>query len=118
MKFDHAGFAQEWVQAWNSHDLERILAHYEEDVTLVSPVAREIFGAERGMVRGKPELRRYFARGLERLPNLTFRLQRVYSGVDSVVVEYSRDDGRHAAEFMAFANSGRVVQVVAHYASE
>jgi predicted HD phosphohydrolase len=24
-------FAEDWVAAWNSHDLGRILEHYEED---------------------------------------------------------------------------------------
>ena len=24
-------FAAEWIAAWNSHDLERILAHYTDD---------------------------------------------------------------------------------------
>ena len=32
-------FAQEWVDAWNSHDLERIMSHYDDDVALTSPVA-------------------------------------------------------------------------------
>jgi ketosteroid isomerase-like protein len=24
-------FASEWIEAWNSHDLDRILAHYSDD---------------------------------------------------------------------------------------
>ena len=24
-------FAREWVEAWNDHDLDRVLAHYAED---------------------------------------------------------------------------------------
>ena len=31
-------FAMEWVAAWNSHDLERILAHYEDDFEMSSPI--------------------------------------------------------------------------------
>ena len=30
--------ATEWVAAWNSHDLERILAHYAHDVVFSSPL--------------------------------------------------------------------------------
>ena len=33
-------FAEHWVQAWNSHDLDAIVSHYEDDVVLVSPNAR------------------------------------------------------------------------------
>jgi ketosteroid isomerase-like protein len=35
-------FAEHWVQSWNSHDLDEIMSHYEEDVVLVSPVAAQL----------------------------------------------------------------------------
>ena len=35
-------FAREWVDAWNAHDLERILSHYAPDVVLRSPVAARL----------------------------------------------------------------------------
>ena len=25
-------FAKEWVAAWNAHDLDRVLSHYENDL--------------------------------------------------------------------------------------
>ncbi len=28
------GLAENWIKAWNAHDLDRIMAHYEEDVEL------------------------------------------------------------------------------------
>jgi len=31
---DFVSHAQEWIAAWNAHDLERILAHYADDVEL------------------------------------------------------------------------------------
>ena len=49
-------FAQDWVDAWNSHDLERILAHYDDQVLLVSPIALKLLGGD-GTVRGKAALR-------------------------------------------------------------
>jgi len=30
-------FAREWVAAWNAHDLDRIMYHYEEEVELIFP---------------------------------------------------------------------------------
>lgn len=32
---DH--FAREWIEAWNAHDLERILSHYTEEFRMSSP---------------------------------------------------------------------------------
>ena len=37
MPTDHRDFAKEWVEAWNSHELERVLSHYDDAVTLISP---------------------------------------------------------------------------------
>jgi len=62
-------FAQDWVDAWNGHDLERILSHYDDEVLLTSPVALKLLNGE-GTVRSKAALRDYFLRGLQAFPNL------------------------------------------------
>ena len=114
---DTTAFAEEWVAAFNAHDLERILSHYEEDVTLVSPRVKLINGGESAIVRGKAELRAYFGRALARVPDLHFVLDEVYPGVESVVLRYRTGDGRKAAELMVFGAEGRVREVRAHYAA-
>jgi len=118
MLTNHRDFAMEWVQAWNSHDLARVLSHYDDSVTLISPRARLVLGVDDGAVRGKPALRDYIKRALERVPDLTFTLDRVFSGVNSVVIEFHTNDGRHGAELLDFAKNGSVARVIAHYASE
>ena len=42
---DAKEFGREWVVAWNAHDLERIVAHYANDVVLTSPVAAKLNAA-------------------------------------------------------------------------
>ena len=118
MSMNHRDFAAEWVEAWNSHDLERVLSHYDEGVTLISPRARLVLGVDDGTVRGKAALRDYFKRALEKMPDLTRTLDRVFSGVNSVVIEFHTSDGRHGAELMDCAKNGSVARVIAHYASE
>ena len=34
-------FAADWIDAWNSHDLERILGHYSDDFEMCSPLIVE-----------------------------------------------------------------------------
>ena len=68
-------FAEHWVAAWNSHDLEKIMTHYEEDVELISPAAAQILKNPNGRVVGKDALRNYFRKGLETYPNLKFILK-------------------------------------------
>jgi ketosteroid isomerase-like protein len=41
-------FAKEWVAAWNSHDLDRVLAHYEEDFEMSSPIIIALVGEPSG----------------------------------------------------------------------
>ena len=118
MQLEPQAFAREWIEAWNSHDLERVLSHYEDNVVLTSPRVRLVLGREDGRIEGKSVLRDYMARALAKLPGLRFTLDRVFSSVDSIVLEFHTNDGRHGAEFMTFGTSGRVSRVVANYAVE
>jgi hypothetical protein len=115
---DFPTHAQEWIAAWNAHDLERILAHYAADVELVSPIVTQLTGQSDGSVRGKTALRDYFARGLQAYPELRFDFIRLYSGVRSCVVEYYSINGMRTAELMEFDAQGKVRRVLAHYADE
>ncbi|HEV2215871.1 MAG TPA: nuclear transport factor 2 family protein [Terracidiphilus sp.] len=108
-------FAHEWITTWNSHDLEAILAHYEDNVELVSPVAEQLLGLHGGLVSGKAALRDYFARGLAAFPQLRFQLVDTLAGMDSMVLYYLNQRGSHTAEFMQLAPTGKVRRVLAHY---
>jgi ketosteroid isomerase-like protein len=110
-----AAFAREWVEAWNAHDLERILAHYDERVEFRSPFVVQIAGEPSGRLVGRERLRGYFAEALKRYPDLRFDLQRVYAGVSGVVLQYRSVKDLQAAEVMALNDAGRVVRVDAHY---
>lgn len=113
---DYEAHAREWIEAWNSHDLERILSHYAGDAVLMSPFAEQLTAAGDGAVRGQAALREYFARALATYPDLRFELFRVYPGLSSCVVEYRSVKGLRAAETMEFGSDGKVVRVLAHYA--
>ena len=39
----------EWIASWNSHDLDRILNHYADDVEVVSPLVETVLGPGRGV---------------------------------------------------------------------
>ncbi|MCI0746168.1 MAG: nuclear transport factor 2 family protein [Verrucomicrobia subdivision 3 bacterium] len=107
--------AQEWIAAWNAHDLERILAHYADNVELTFPFVARLTGRSEGSARGKAALRDYFARGLQAFPTLRFDFIRLYSGVRSCVLEYHSVSGLRTAELMEFDAQGKVRRVLAHY---
>ncbi|MEP6491823.1 MAG: nuclear transport factor 2 family protein [bacterium] len=109
--------ANEWIDAWNSHDLDRILSHYSDDVELTSPLVSRVLGDGQGTVTGKPALRAYFLRALETFPDLRFDFWGAYPGHESLVVHYESVRKLRAAELMKIDGSGRVSEVIAHYAS-
>ena len=46
-------FAEEWISAWNNHDLDQILSHYEDDFEMSSPVIVEAMNEPSGTLKGK-----------------------------------------------------------------
>jgi len=109
--------ANHWIAAWNAHDLDLIMTHYEDAVDLTSPAAAQLLGTPDGKVVGKANLRAYFQRGLESYPQLHFQLEEVLWGVNSVVLYYRNQKGTRTAEFMELSASGKVAQVVANYSA-
>jgi uncharacterized protein (TIGR02246 family) len=107
--------AQHWIEAWNDHDLERIIAHYADDVVFLSPFIQKIGASPSGPVRGRDALRAYFAAALDKYPALTFRLRGVFRGIDSVTLLYDSVNGLLAAETMMLNRRHQVSRVLAQY---
>ena len=102
---DHATaekFAARWAEAWNAHDLERVLSHFAEDVVFASPVAAQLIEGSDGVLRGKAALRDYWARGLRAIPDLHFTVLDVYAGVRAVVISYRNQKGARVSEVLIF----------------
>lgn len=97
-------FAQGWASAWNARDVEAVLAHFDEDVSFVSPVARKIGFALDGIVQGKTALRRYWQAALAGNPTLHFRVRDVFQGIDTIAILYSNQHGTDRIEFLRFRN--------------
>ncbi len=109
---------QDWIDAWNAHDLERILQHYSDDIDFCSPFVTKLTGSADGRIQGKPGLRHYFARGLQAYPDLRFEVIRVYPGVRSCVLEYRSVNQLRAAEMMEFNDHELICRVMAHYTTD
>jgi ketosteroid isomerase-like protein len=99
---DAATFAEEWVRAWNAHDVEAVLAHFHDDVEFTSPVAARFLPETRGAVRGKPALRDYWVHALGLLPDLHFEVIAVYRGESVLVINYRNQRGQLVNEVLRF----------------
>ena len=110
-------FAADWIEAWNSHDLDRIMTHYAEDLVLVSPIAAQLLNDPAGIVRGKDSLREYFQKGLNAFPQLRFDLIEVMRGLSSIVLYYKNQRGTKSGEFMELNPQRKITRVVANYSA-
>jgi ketosteroid isomerase-like protein len=109
-------FAADWIDAWNAHDLDRVLAHYQDDFEMSSPKIAQIAGEPSGTLRGKPAVRAYWQKALTLAPDLKFELLTVLAGVGSVTLYYKGKQGRLAAEVFHFSPNHKVARAFAHYA--
>ncbi|MGY4396761.1 ketosteroid isomerase-like protein [Sphingomonas sp. UYAg733] len=99
---DPWSFAAAWCNAWNAHDLERVLGHFHDDVLFTSPIAATILPETRGQVRGKQALRAYWSEGLRRIPDLHFTVEQVFAGVGTIVIQYRNQRGVSVSEVLIF----------------
>ncbi len=108
-------FAAAWLAAWNAHDLPRVLSHYTEDFEMRSPVITQITGNPQGRLQGKAAVGAYWAKALQRFPDLRFEPICTLLGVNSVAIHYLGATGKRVAELFEFNADGLVCRAHAHY---
>jgi len=110
-----AALGREWVAAWNSRDLERVLALYTEDSEMTSDRIPALGFDATGTLRGKQNLRAYWGKALTLVPNLHFTLIDTYVSPDSVVV-FTRTSGmRKICEYLRLDAAGKIRQGSANH---
>lgn len=113
-----ARFTAEWLAAWNEHNLDRVLAHYTDDFEMSSPIIKVLTDNMDGCLRGKAAVREYWARALQRLPDLQFEYRSTSIGVASIAICYLGAAGKQAIEVFSFNTDGLVYKAHAHYSEQ
>lgn len=109
-------FAKAWIDAWNAHDLEKILSHYSEDFRIESPMAVKLYPRSGGTVKGKSEVRKYWKIGLEKSPDLRFELLDVLVGVNSLALYlFNSASKKKSIEVMSFNTEKKVFKAIVNY---
>jgi hypothetical protein len=65
-------FARDWIDSWNSHELDRILSHYSDQFEMSSPVIIQVVGEPSGTLKGKDAVGAYWAKALSLISDLRF----------------------------------------------
>ncbi len=110
-------FARDWIDAWNSHDIERVIGHYAEEIEFKSPIIFERCPDAGGVIRSREKLREYFLIGLTKNPALHFELLEVLPSVDAVIVHYKNARGGRTAELSEFGPTNEVISSTSCYSS-
>jgi hypothetical protein len=106
-------FVDEWIAAWNRHDLDAICGMLADDVEFVSPFLAHMYETPSGVLRGREAVRGWFARSLE---DPDFHIDdpiNVLTGLDSVVLVESIN-GVVAANVFTLDGDGRVTRSHVH----
>ena len=83
--------ANAWFDAFNAHDLERLLSLYHDDAQHFSPKLKIRQPETNGLVTGKPALRAWWKDALERLPTLHYTPTTLTANNERVFMEYIRE---------------------------
>ena len=108
-------FADSWIAAWNTRDLDKVLALYAEDSEMVSDKIIKLGLDPDGRLRGKGNLRAYWGRALPLRPKLHFTLINAFVSPDSVVVFYRDELGHQICEYLRMNADGKIVQGSANH---
>ncbi len=108
--------ANRWLEAWNSHDLEAIVACYAEDIEFVIPAL--VSDAPEERFSGREALRTHFRHGLELAPNLAMTEESVLVGPGGFAILYKREDGHRAIEAVELDGAGLAVRARVYYERE
>ena len=108
-------FARDWIESWNSHDLDRVLSHCSEDVEVSSPLIVERLGREDGMLKGKTAVEQYWRPSMSLDPPLRFVLEDVLVGVNQLTIYYQNVGRRVVADTLTFDDSLKVASGTAQW---
>ncbi len=82
--------ALDWFDAFNQHDLERLLALYDEEAEHYSPKLKVRNPLTNGLIKGKQALRDWWQDSFNRLPTLHYKVLHLIAHDNRVFMEYIR----------------------------
>jgi hypothetical protein len=82
--------AIKWFEAFNEHDLEKLLSLYDDTAQHYSPKLKIRMPETAGLIKGKLTLRAWWQDAFDRLPSLKYEVTKLTADEDQVFMEYIR----------------------------
>lgn len=110
--------ALKWFEAFNEHDLEKLLSLYDDDAQHYSPKLKLRQPETRGLIMGKELLRAWWADAFNRLPSLKYEVVKLTADNEQVFMEYTRfvdgEESLSVGEVLEIENGKIVASRVYH----
>lgn len=82
--------ATKWFEAFNAHDLEKLLTLYDNSAQHFSPKLKVRLPETLGLIKGKQALRDWWKDAFDRLPSLHYEVIKLTADDEQVFMEYTR----------------------------
>jgi ketosteroid isomerase-like protein len=82
--------AHAWFEAFNTHNLEKLLSLYDDDAEHYSPKLKIKLPETNGLISGKNNLRSWWQEAFNTIPSLKYNVTSLTSNDDRVFMEYIR----------------------------
>ncbi len=110
--------AKQWLSAFNEHNLEKLLALYDDNAVHFSPKLKIRKPETKGLIKGKAAMRDWWKDAFERLPQLNYQEQTITANKERVFMEYIRivpgEENMNVAEVLEIENNRIVASRVYH----
>jgi hypothetical protein len=110
--------AKKWLNAFNEHNLENLLALYDDNAEHYSPKLKLRKPETNGIIKGKAAMRQWWQDAFQRLPNLAYLEKTITPDNDRVFMEYTRivqgEEDMKVAEVLEIKNELIVASRVYH----
>ncbi len=110
--------ATKWFEAFNEHDLEKLLSLYNDKAQHYSPKLKIRMPETQGLIKGKQALREWWKDAFDRLPSLQYEVIKLTADDEQVFMEYVRhvagDEDLSVGEVLQIENSLIVFSRVYH----
>jgi hypothetical protein len=107
-----------WLDAFNAHDIEAIMALYADEVEFVASTVVTRWNRPNGRLHGRDELRTHFTHGLNLAPLLYFTEERLLTAPSGYALMYRRENGNRALDAVELDQAGLASRVHAYYERE
>jgi len=113
-----SSIANQWFDAFNEQNLEKLLALYHDEAAHYSPKLKVRQPETKGFIKGKESLRAWWKDAFDRLPSLRYKIVRLTPYDNRIFMEYTRhvagEEDLYVGEMLEVLNGQIISSTVFH----